>query len=69
MIKSVLPDNLQLVVLWQLPTLRYLNSDDMQTPIIGSTGKTVGAFDDTDALHFRVMLSIRMPRLACHIPL
>lgn len=63
------PDDLELVVFWQRPALAHVNSDNVQTTIVRSARKTVHALQDAYALHSGVMLTVRMSRLACYIPL
>lgn len=69
MAKPILPHHLQLIVLWQWPTLRHLYPDDMQAPVICRARKAMDPFDRTDALHPCVMLVVGVPRLARHITL
>jgi hypothetical protein len=66
-INTVFPDDLQLVVFGQSPTLCDMDSNDMEAPIVCSTGEAVNAFKDAYALHSCMVLAVCVARFACHV--
>lgn len=68
-IKPVLADELQPVILRQATTVRDMDAYDVQTPVVGGTCKTVQSFEDAHTLHLRVMLAIRLAWFASNVPL
>ena len=62
-------DDRQLTILGQRSRRVHVHAHDMHAPVLCRARKTVHALDDTHALDTRMMLRVRMPRLARHAPL
>ena len=60
---------LNLAIFWQRPRLDYMHPDNMQAAIFRSTSEAMRALQHTHALDPRMVLGIRMSRLARHAPL